>query len=116
MTKLVNNRIGTYLSEAEIKNVRRNDPSSFKEGQIGVYDVSNETFQFIIYISQDENNQATVLTKENPNDENIVLKTLPRDSLYNYSMHEPILQNYKPEEANLNEENLIETYYIGRKN
>ena len=112
MTKLLNNRIGTFLSESEIKNVRKNDPSSFKEGQIGVYDVSNETYQFIIFISQDENNEATVLTKENPTDDKIIIKKLPRDSLYNYSIHEPILQNYKPEEANLSEENLLETYYI----
>jgi uncharacterized caspase-like protein len=33
-------------------------------------------------------------------------------SLFNYSRHEPILQNYKLNEANLTEEAVIETYTI----
>lgn len=112
MTKLLNNRVGTYLSENEIKNIRKNDQSSFKEGQIGVYEVQNDTYQFIIYLGMANDNDAIVLTKEHPTDDKIITKNLPRSSLFNYSIHEPILQNYKPEEANLNEENLLETYYI----
>ena len=60
-----------------------------------------------------ENGVAKILTKdENINPEEIIDKDVPMTNLHNYSRHEPIVQNYKLNEANLTEEAIIETYTI----
>ena len=113
MGKLLNNRVGTYLNESEIKNVRKDDAKPFEAGQIIVQEVQSQTYKFVIFVEQ-TNNLVTILTKEDHKSEDIIYGTIPRDSLYNYSRYDTILQNYKPMEANLNEEELLETYVISK--
>jgi hypothetical protein len=113
MGNLLNNRTGTYLSESEIKNVRKDDTSPFIEGQIIVQEVQNQTFKFVIFVKQ-ENDLVTILTKEDHKSEDIISKNVRRDSLFNYSKYDTIVQNYKPMEANLNEDELLETYVISK--
>jgi hypothetical protein len=112
MRKFMNNRIGTYLKEQEYVNVRKDDMRSAKPGQIVVLDEGNGTFKFVLF-KMVENGVAKILTKdESINPEEIIDKDIPITNLHNYSRHEPILQNYKLNEANLTEEAIIETYTI----
>lgn len=113
MGKLLNNRVGTYLTEIEGKNVRKDDTKEFKQGQIVVQEIQNETYKFAIYVSQN-NNQVTILTKEDQNKNDMIEKKVAKDVLFNYSRYDNIVQNYKPMEANLNEEELLETYVVGK--
>jgi hypothetical protein len=112
MKQFMNNRIGTYLKEQEYVNVRKDDMRNVKSGQIVVLDEGNGTYRFVLYLITN-NNVATIFTKdENINPDEIIEREVPVTSLFNYSRHEPILQNYKLNEANLTEEAVIETYTI----
>lgn len=111
MTKFLHNRTGTYLREAESLNIRRDDTREFKKGQLVVYEDGYGTFKFVIYLDT-ENGKSRILTKGDTTDDDITIQTVPVTSLFNYSRAEPIAQNYKPNEANLNDDDLLETYVI----
>jgi hypothetical protein len=152
MRHYLNNRVGTFLTELENKNVKRNYPEPFKPGQIVVYEEPYETYQFVVFVKQNvqqggstptpgptatptpgptpgptvtptpvpiaphvsNGNLVTVLTKRNHTDKDIIEKTVDRNNLHYYFGYESILQNYKPMEAKLSEEELLETYIIGK--
>lgn len=112
MASLLNNRIGTYLTELEVKNVRKDDAKPFEKGQIVVHEKPSETYKFVVFVEQ-TGSSVTILTKEDPRKPDIIQTTVERSELFNYSRYDTILQNYKPAEANLNEEELLETYVVG---
>lgn len=128
MYKFLNNRTGTYLSELEMKHVRRDGPKEFDRGQILVHEVAANTFKFVVYVGQTTtnvaninqqgpgqvNNMVDILTKSNPKDDIIKQESVGIGALFAYSSTETILQNYKPTEFNLNEEELLETYTVGK--
>ena len=112
MTKFLHNRTGTYLREAEISNIRKNDTREFVKGQIIVHEDSYGTFKFVCYL-ETTNGIAKILSKNNADDEDIIeLNNIPITSLHNYSKAEPITQNFRSNESNLNEEELLETYVL----
>lgn len=109
----LNNRIGTYLKEIEILNIRKEDSKDFKRGQIIVYEEGYLTYKFVMYLSlNSHDNTHNIITKENPTQSDTILKLVDIGSLHQYSKAEPITQNYKPNEANLNDDDLLETYIL----
>jgi len=114
MSRLLNNRTGTYLSEIEIKNVRKDDATPFHEGKIIVWEKQNETYMFVIYIGQSNNEGKTlVFTKADQKSKDLLPEEVETSALYNYSSHENIIQTYEPEKSNPSIDNLLETYVIG---
>ena len=111
MCQFVHNRVGTLTKELEIKNISIDDRTAFHKGEMVAYECQTKTYLFVIFLNTGENGKATVLTKE-PGQTNIIQQTVSIDSLFHYSKYEPIVQNYKPNEANLAEEDLLETYTI----
>jgi hypothetical protein len=117
----MNNRIGTYLKEQEIIHIRKDDLRDFKKGQILIHEEGTGIYRFVLYL-ETTNGVAKVLTKDrtSQNDpqyidkdkEIIIEKDVQITTLSNYSLTEPIVQNFKPNEANLSEDNLLETYNI----
>lgn len=116
MYKFLNNRVGTYLSDLEVRNVRKDGTKQFTEGQILVQEIQSETYKFVIFVGHTTNNTIRILTKRDPKDEEVIEEDVGQGGLFNYSRTETILQNYKPNEANLNEEELLETYIVGKFN
>jgi hypothetical protein len=114
MKKFIHNRVGSYLKESEISNIRRDDVGEPKKGDILVHEAGNNKFKFVIYLGVD-NNIATIITKENPENSDYIDKKVNVHSLINYMKTEPISQNYKPNEENLTEEGLLETYIINKQ-
>ena len=114
MGKLLNNRVGTFLTETEVKNIRRDDSKEFEPGQIIVYQTQNQQFKFVIFVDQGQGNQVKVLTKEDPTNDDISPVNIERSLLFNYSRYDSIIQNYKPMEANLNDDELLETYVVAK--
>lgn len=110
MTMFMNNRVGTILKETEAKNVRRDDAKPFKKGQIVINEYQHDTYKFVIFLSN-QNGTAKILTKEDGTDD-IIEKNVAIGTLFNYAINETIVQNYKADEANLSEDNLLETYVI----
>ena len=121
MNKFMNNRIGTYLKEQEIIHIRHDDLKDFKKGQMLVYEESAGTYRFVLFLDVTAG-VATVLTKKNTSqndpqyvdkeNEMIIQAKVNITTLSNYSLTEPIVQNFKPTESNLNEDNILETYNI----
>lgn len=112
MTKFLHNRTGTYLREAEIVNIRKDDTRGFVKGQIVVHEDSFGTFKFVIHLNT-TNGICKILSKTNADNEDIIeMDNIPVSSLHNYSKAEPIMQVFKSNESNLNEEDLLETYVV----
>lgn len=112
MTKYMNNRIGSFLKEQEISNIRRDDLGNFKKGQLLVYeDGASEYYKFVLYLSTN-NGISTILTKEDPMNNDIIEKQVSVTSLFNYSRTTPITQTFKSNETNMNEEDLLEIYVV----
>jgi hypothetical protein len=118
MRRFLNNRVGTLLKELEIKNIRRDDNKQFRRGEMVVYMFQADTYKFAIYLGplQTPDSRVRILTtSNNSTNKEIVDMDVTIDQLFHYSTYEPIVQNYKPTEADLNEENLLEIYNIGRE-
>jgi len=113
LTMFLNNRVGTYLKETETKNVRSDDFTEFKQGQMVVQQVQHRTYKFVIFC-RSVDGMAEILTKLDPTDETIIKSAVPKSSLVNYNIYEPILQKFKPNRANLNEDDMMEIYTINK--
>jgi hypothetical protein len=112
MRRFMNNRIGTFLKETEYVNVRKDDSSTMKPGQIVVHDQGAGNNKFVLYLGTDKPGSACILTKTEPTDSEIIDIKVSLTSLYNYSRIESIQQNYNVEDGNLAEESILETYNL----
>jgi len=110
--RFMNNRVGSYLKEIEIQNIRRDEQRNITRGQLVVYEDASSSYKFVLFIKLDPNGIATILTKNDPTNEDIIAISIPVTSLYAYSKMEQIVQNFKPNESSLNEDDLLETYII----
>lgn len=116
MRMFLNNRIGTLLKELEVKNVRKDDHKPFRSGEVIVYEISNDTYMFAVFLGSN-GNQAKILASYSSTsaiNRDIIEKNITTDQIYHYSTYEPIVQNYKPTEVDLSEENLLEIYTISK--
>lgn len=112
MSTYLHNRVGTYLRETEILNIRRDDTREIKRGQVIVYEDGHGSYKFVIYLETQSDGNVRILTKNEPNDNDVIENIVSAFSLLNYSRGEPIAQTFKANEASMNEEDLLETYII----
>lgn len=113
MNKFINNRTGTNLKDNEIANIRRNNKKQFKKGDILVVETRNNTFKFVLYLGSNDG-KSTVITKNEKEQKDYIIRDINSFSLIDYNREESIQQNYKPNEENLFEEGLLETYIINK--
>jgi hypothetical protein len=112
MRLFVNNRVGTYLKEMEVLNIRKDD-RTFTKGQIIVHEVAANTYKFVLYHSEKVAGMVQIMTKrDNTND--FVDLDVANSILYGYSKSEGIVQSFKTNESNLNEDELLETYILNK--
>lgn len=114
MKQFMNNRIGTYLKETEVMNIRKDAQKVFNKGDMVVFEDGSDTYKFVLYIELLQNGVCKILTKTDPTNQDIIEMEIPATSLYQYSKAEPVQQNFKPNESILNEEELLETYIINK--
>ena len=114
-TFYLNNRVGTFLKEKEMDNVIQHGSTDFKHGQLVAVEEAGGAYHFGCFMGTKEDNNliAYVMTKAHHNAKSIIKSEIPVANLKQYSPHEPVEQIYKPNEANLNDEELLETYVIG---
>ena len=106
-------KLGTYLKETEISNVRRNDLKDFTRGNIIIHEEAAGIFRFVLFYGETKPGVCRILTKDNKSNE-IIEMDIAISLLYQYSKVEPIIQNFKINEANMNEDDLLETYIINK--
>lgn len=113
MTMYMNNRVGDPLKENEISHIKRGAIKEFRKGQIVVMMDTDGIDKFVVHVRQ-KDGISRIITKDkiNPQTANIIEKDVPTSSLNEYSIIEPIKQNFKMNESNLNEESLLETYNV----
>jgi hypothetical protein len=111
-SRFINNRVGTYLRELEIPNIRR-DETNFEKGRIVVNEVGANTYKFVLVLGPDiENDQLMCILTITDEDSNFKKVSAPRSTLLGYNRGETIDQAFKVNEVNLNEDELIETYIV----
>ena len=121
MFNYLNNRIGTYLSKPETENVVKHS-NKFTIGEIVVFEESPNNYKFALITNVDEQNEQMdinenidvidvidVMTISNKKPE--ITKT-NSGNLHGYAPSQKIQQLYKPGENKLDEDDLLETYYL----
>jgi hypothetical protein len=111
MYMFMNNRVGSYLKESETQNVRRGVVTDLKRGQIAVYNDEYGSNKFCVYLNSNEG-QCRIITKNNHDDREMIIVQVPHGNIFGYTKVEPIVQIFKANTSNLNEEDLLETYVI----
>ena len=109
MNIFVNNRVGTYLKETEVANVRRDMINEFRRGQIVVELVDLNTYKFAIILSHD-GIMCEILSRDDGN--NIIKKSVNKSAILAYSKTEAVQQTFKAGEGSLSDEDLLETYVM----
>lgn len=108
--KFMNNRIGTLLTKQEfdeIDSINKN----FARGEMIVYEEVANSRKFAVYL-ENVGDTHYILDKTNGSDPIRV----PIGNLYKYPNIQQIRQNYKPNEAKLDENDLLETYIMNIEN
>jgi hypothetical protein len=111
MKYYVHNRTGTYLKSDEVPNIRKIDKTEFTRGQLVVLEENGDS-KFVMFVKSVNDGQAEIITRENAENKDYVLRNVPINALSNYSKMDPIQQNFKPNEEVLTNEGLLETYVI----
>jgi len=109
----MNNRIGTYLKETEVTNIRKTDAKEFVRGNIIIYEEAANTYKFVLFYHEIKPGVIRILTKDSKSSE-IIENDVAISLLYNYSKVEPITQSFKINESNMNEDDLLETYILNK--
>lgn len=113
MDRYMHNRIGTYVREPELGNIRP-DEKTFARGQIIVHQEEKDVYKFVLYLEDRVGGRAVIMTKNDPlkKDEKKITRVVSKTYLMCYAKTEPIYQEFKIDDALLNEEDLLETYII----
>lgn len=114
MTMFLNNRVGGPLTASELSYIKKGGVKEFRKGQILVMMDQDGVEKFVIHVNQKQNGVSRIITKDklDPQTANFIEKEVPTTSLDEYSVLEPIRQNFKMNESNMNEESLLETYTV----
>lgn len=113
MCRYMNNRIGTILTKQEQEDINKIG-KEFNRGDIIVYEESAGMFKFVMYLQESTKSIgfSYIMTKKVGGLDDGITQKVPIGSLYEYSKIQPIRQNYKPNEAKLDESDLLETYNL----
>jgi len=114
-TMFMNNRVGTYLDEAELNNLRRNDTRDFTKGRIVVQETEADSYKFVMYLGSSKTpGYSSVMTREETNtySNDLIHQDVPTSTLYHYSRFENITQKFKAGEPIRSDEFCLETYIM----
>src|SRR5690606_18395067 len=97
MTMFLNNRVGGALTETETNHIKRGGVKEFRKGQIVVMTDQDGTDRFVVHVRQRSNGVSRIISKDklDPQTANFIEKDVPTSSLNEYSIVEPIKQNFK---------------------
>lgn len=111
MGMFMNNRIGTLLKESEVSSVQTGIVADMKCGDIVTYKDKYGAQRFCMFISTNTG-KCLIMTRTTHNSGDMQKEEIPNGNIGGYSKANPIIQTFKINESNLNEEDLLETYAI----
>ena len=117
MRKFMHNRIGTYLTRQEQEFIAKLD-KSFSYGDLIVYEEKPDTFKCVMYGGAGRQpGTAHILTRDSSRvggvvSNQMVSTDVPIGNVHAYSHIQPLKQEYKMNEAKLDESDLLETYVL----
>jgi hypothetical protein len=76
-----------------------------------VYNDEYGSDKFGLYLGS-KDGKIVILTRKTPKDDEFERQELPVGNVHHYAEIEPIAQNFKPNQSNLAEDDLLETYVI----
>ena len=115
MRMFLHNRIGTPLSEDELNNINKQLPiTNFEEGKLYASKVNSTAYIWVMYKGFNPvTNNVILFSRQNYKDSDpIIIIEQPGSNLKEYTSLNEIKQKYKPNEAKLTDEELIEKYII----
>lgn len=107
-TEYLNNRIGTLLRTDEITQVVKTGMREHRPGQMIVREIQNDMYEFVEFVARSDSGEAIIYTRDE--NQNIIMTPYSYDSLYPYQGS--IQQKFKVNEADLNEDNMLDIYSI----
>ena len=102
MTMFLHNRIGTYLKEYEINNIRRLEMKEFKRGEIVVYMENIDAYKFALFL-QNINGLCYILCSHPFTSDIIQINGIHVELLSKYASNISIEQDYKSNLINYSE-------------
>ena len=107
MKGYLHNRIGDYLKENEISNVRRDGTETFKKGNIALIEENTSVYEIVLLLKNPIGNNVEIMGRKGR------IANVPVNSLFTYSPTEQIQQIIKPNDARgLSEDSLLEVYIV----
>lgn len=108
MRMYMSNRIGTLLSKQEQEGIIKLD-KNFNIGDMVVYEETPEAFTFALYCAKNGSKYHIITADEAGNK---LSRNVPIGNIYKYSHLMPIKQKFIPNEAKMEESDLLENYVI----
>ena len=104
MRQFLNNRIGTFLNNSEIEDIVKINRPSFKRGEMVILRVAYNTYKWCVFLEQDTsrpgiNNRFKILSKNNPDDTEVIEMTVPFGNLNKYRDLKSVTQKYDSQKA-----------------
>lgn len=118
LSNYVHNRTGLPLSNTEMESVDVNlllNIHNLKKGKLYAHNVRGNLYIWVMFIEEDRSNpsRVKVLTRMEPRETKEIIESFVLlSSLREYQSLIEIEQKYKPQEAKLGEDELLETYRI----
>lgn len=112
MKRFIHNRVGTKPTIDERAKIEDDIANNCRPGKIYAQMIGHDDFVYIVFGEYGENGHAYVFSKRNAYDTDIIIASIPADSLRECSKYEQLKQEYHPGFVNLAETELLETYII----
>lgn len=109
MKMYMNNRVGTFLQENEIKYIRLDENRKIRRGDIVTYRVKPDLHKFVIYVEDNGDLTCKIIDKDEGNI--IVRDKISSNEIFPFPKNVPIEQNFV-QGLNLSIEGLLETYNL----
>ena len=109
LIKYIHNRTGSMIRDLEINYVRKNDIKPFKKGELVIYEERFDTYQILLYLYNENEQQCKCITKEK---NEYAFISVNKDLIYHYSEYDTIKQDIKLGEPAINFDYIIESYEI----
>ncbi len=117
MKQFIHSRVGTYLKDNEAKlNIRRNDSSEFRKGEMVVHEVDANTYKFVLFSGINPDGTYKIITKETKTPYPTIANTdyiesdVAQGSILHYNTEEPVQHVVNGVPVSIND--IVDTYIL----